>query len=149
MGLSVKYEIIPSEKGFAVDVPRRQTGGSAGFDLQACIDGPVELKPGDIRTVPSGIAVELPEGYVGFVFARSGLATRHGIALANGVGVVDSDYRGEIRIGLVNLSGEPYTVNPGDRIAQLVIMPVAAACFVRENIGETDRGSGGFGSTGR
>jgi len=149
MDLTVKYQLIPSEMGYTVDVPRHATGGSAGLDLQACIDEPVELRPGEITIIPSGIAAQLPEGYAGFLFARSGLGIKHGITMANSVGVIDSDYRGEIRMGLINLSNETYIVNPGDRVGQLVIMPVARAEFVLGEIGGTDRGSGGFGSTGR
>jgi dUTP pyrophosphatase len=149
MNLTVKYQLIPSEKGFTVDVPRHATGGSAGLDLQACMDEPVELRPGEINIIPSGIAAQLPEGYAGFLFARSGLGIKHGITMANSVGVIDSDYRGEIRMGLINLSNETYIVNPGDRVAQLVIMPVTRAEFVPGSIGGTERGSGGFGSTGR
>ena len=101
--------------------------------------------------MPTGIAVELPGAeYVALVFARSGLGIRKGITLSNGVGVIDSDYRGEISVGLVNLSGEDYLVRDGDRIAQLVILPVASARFVQaENLSETQRGEGGLGSTGR
>jgi len=149
MDLTVKFRLIPSEKGFTVDVPRHQTAGSAGLDLQACIDEPVGIGPGEIKIIPSGIAVQLPEGYAGFLFARSGLGIKRGITMANSVGVIDCDYRGEIRMGLINLSCETYVVNPGDRVAQLVIMPVARVEFVPGCIDDTDRGSGGFGSTGR
>jgi dUTP pyrophosphatase len=149
MELTVKYQLIPSEKGYTVEVPLHATGGSAGLDLRACIDEPVELRPGEIKVIPSGIAAQIPEGYAGFLFARSGLGIKHGITMANSVGVIDSDYRGEIRMGLINLSDETYTIDPGDRVAQLVIMPVARVEFVQGIIGGTDRGSGGFGSTGR
>lgn len=119
------------------------------MDLRACIDEPVVIEPGKIRSIPSGIAIELPAGYAGFVFARSGLGIKHGITLPNCVGVIDSDYRGEIRVGLINLSDTPYTIHPGDRVAQLVVMPVASPTLIEGEIGMTDRGANGFGSTGR
>ena len=132
-------------------VPARKTKGSAGLDLCACIDGPLTLAPMQKATVPSGIAVALPgENYVALVFARSGIAVRHGIALSNGVGVIDSDYRGEICIGVVNLSNESYTIAPGERIAQLVVMPVSVMPVLEvDELSQTERGEGGFGSTGR
>ncbi|NLM61880.1 MAG: dUTP diphosphatase [Clostridiales bacterium] len=147
--MQIVFKRIPTEKGYMVEPPARATGGAAGMDLRACIDEPVELQPGKLTTVPSGIAIELPEGYAAFVFARSGLGIKHGITLSNSVGVIDSDYRGEIRIGLINLSDKSYTIQPGDRIAQLVVMQVAAPVFVEGELGRTDRGDGGFGSTGR
>lgn len=131
--------------------PERATAGSAGADLRALLDEPLTVPPGGRVSVPTGIAIGLPSPEtVGLVFARSGLAVKHGLALSNGVGVIDSDYTGEIRVGLVNLSDEAYTIQPGERIAQLVIMPV---CLPRmeltDSLKETERGSGGFGSTGR
>lgn len=132
-----------------VEPPARATEGAAGMDLRACIDEPVVIEPGKIRSIPSGIAIELPAGYAGFVFARSGLGIKHGITLPNCVGVIDSDYRGEIRVGLINLSDTPYTIHPGDRVAQLVVMPVASPTLIEGEIGMTDRGANGFGSTGR
>ena len=132
-------------------VPKRATEGSAGADLYACCDDPVEIKPGSLVMIPTGIAIELPEkDLAAFLFARSGLGVKHGICLANGVGVIDSDYRGEIYVGLCNVSDKDYTVSPGERIAQMVIMPVVCAEFVQvQQLGETERGSGGFGSTGK
>ncbi len=107
------------------EVPQRATEGAAGLDLRACIDAPVTLAPGGLAMIPSGIAVSLPgSGYAAFVFARSGLGVKHGISLSNGVGVIDSDYRGEICVGLCNLGTQPYEIQPGERIAQLVVMPV-------------------------
>ena len=131
-------------------VPLRATPGSAGADIRACIDEPVVIAPGACVQIPSGFAVETPEGYAAFVFARSGLSRKHGVAPVNGVGVVDCDYRGEIIVALINHFDEPYTVTPGERIAQLVIMPVLQAEFVRAaELTDTDRGEGGFGSTGK
>ncbi len=132
-------------------VPKRATAGSAGADLYACCDEPVAIRPGSLAMIPTGIAIELPEKELAaFLFARSGLGVKHGICLANGVGVVDSDYRGEICVGLCNVSDKEYTVMPGERIAQMVIMPVVCAQFVQvQELDETERGSGGFGSTGK
>lgn len=131
-------------------MPKRATGGSAGLDLCACIDAPITLKDGETALVPTGLAIELPSAdYGAFVFARSGLAIKHGIGLLNSVGVIDSDYRGEIKVGLINQINEAYTIEPGERIAQMVIMPVSMMPVEEvDALGETDRGAGGFGSTG-
>ncbi len=131
-------------------LPTRGTVGSAGMDLYACIDEPITLKGGDKAVIPTGIAIGLdtPE-YAAFVYARSGLAIKHGIGLLNSVGVIDSDYRGEICVGVINQLKEPYTIEPFERIAQMVIQPVALPELVEvESLDETDRGAGGFGSTG-
>ncbi len=131
-------------------IPFRATPGSAGMDLYACIDEPMLIEPQKIAVIPTGIAVELesPE-YVALIYARSGLAIKHGIAPANCVGVVDSDYRGEVCVGLVNQTDEPFTVQPQDRIAQMVIAPVELPRIeVVDELGGTERGAGGFGSTG-
>lgn len=132
-------------------IPVRATDGSAGLDLCACVERSVVVPGGGHALIPTGIAVALPDSAsAAFVFARSGLAIKHGIGLLNGVGVVDSDYRGEICVGLVNLFESEYTIEPGERIAQLVILPVALPA-VREvdSLDETERGAGGFGSTGK
>ena len=132
-------------------IPFRATPGSAGMDLYACIDEPITLGGGEKAVIPTGIAIELPSAELGaFVFARSGLAIKHGIGLLNSVGVIDSDYRGEICVGLINQYEESYTIQPGERIAQLVVMPVCTAPTVEvTEIDETERGAGGFGSTGK
>ncbi len=132
-------------------IPFRATSGSAGMDLYACIDKPITLNGGEKAVIPTGIAIELPSSELcAFVFARSGLAIKHGIGLLNSVGVIDSDYRGEICVGLVNQLKEAYTVNPDERIAQLVIMPVSLAQPVEvDELSGTERGEGGFGSTGK
>lgn len=132
-------------------VPKRATEGSAGMDLYACIESAVTVQPHECVKIPTGIAVALPSAQYGaFIFARSGLSINHGLAPANCVGVVDSDYRGEVIVGLVNQFNEPYTVEPGERVAQMVIMPVslmpAEEC---DRLDETERGAGGFGSTGK
>ncbi len=132
-------------------LPQRATNGSAGADLYACIDSPVTIRPGELVKIPVGIAIELPSSdMAAFLFARSGLGVKYGICLSNGVGVVDSDYRGEICVGLCNVSDKEYTVQPEERIAQMVIMPVFAANYVEaQALGETVRGEGGFGSSGK
>lgn len=132
-------------------LPFRATEGSAGMDLYACIDSPVTLGAGEKAVIPTGIAIELPSAELAaFVFARSGLAIKHGIGLLNGVGVIDSDYRGEICVGVINQLAEPYTIAPDERIAQLVIMPVSLINSVEaQSLDDTARGEGGFGSTGK
>lgn len=132
-------------------VPKRATIGSAGADLYACIDEPVTIEPGSLAMIPTGLAIELESsGCAAFLFARSGLGVKHGITLSNGVGVVDSDYRGEVCVGLCNVSNESYTISAGERIAQMVIMPVKPAEFVvADELSDTSRGEGGFGSTGK
>ena len=131
-------------------LPKMATEGSAAADLYACIDEPVTVLPGKTVPIPTGIAVAVPKGFGAFIFARSGLGIKHGIVPSNCVGVIDSDYRGEIAVGLYNHSETEYTVNPNDRIAQMAIMPVAAANFIEaDELSETERGEGGFGSTGK
>lgn len=132
-------------------IPKRATEGSAGMDLYAVLDGEKTIDKGEILLVPTGIAIELPSShFVAYIFARSGLAIKHGITLANSVGVIDSDYRGEVCVGLVNVSNTPYTITPGERIAQLVISPVSLMPTMEvETLSDTDRGAGGFGSTGK
>lgn len=134
----------------AAVLPQVATKGSAGLDLCADIEEPVTIAPGQLVSLPTGIAVAVPQGYAGFVFARSGLAIKHGIALSNGVGVIDSDFRGEIKVGLCNLSQHEYTINPADRIAQMIVMKAEQCEIIEaESLEKTERGEGGFGSTGR
>lgn len=132
-------------------LPRYATPGAAGMDLSACLmEESVVLAPGQRALVPTGIAVAVPPQHVGLLFARSGLAVKQGIALSNGVGVIDSDYRGEVKVGLINLGSETVTIGHGERIAQLVILPVALVQPAEvEELTDTERGAGGFGSTGR
>lgn len=131
-------------------VPQRATGGSAGMDLYACIDAPIVIPARGHATVPTGIAISIPAEYAAMIYARSGLAIKHGIGLLNSVGVVDSDYRGEIKIGLVNQFDEDYEIKPFERIAQMIIEPVAFPEIVEcDTLDETVRGAGGFGSTGK
>lgn len=131
-------------------IPFRATPGSAGMDLYACLDGAVTIEPRHIELIPTGIAIELESpAYVAYVYARSGLAIKHGIAPANCVGVIDSDYRGEVCVGLINQTDEPFTISPGERIAQMVIAPVVLPDIeVVDELSDTGRGAGGFGSTG-
>lgn len=147
----LKIKAVSPKVGTDIPFPSRGTSGSAGLDLRACLDEPVIIAPRQLVRIPTGIAVALPgPEYVALVFARSGLGIKHGISLSNGVGVIDSDYRGEIQVGLTNLSDAPYTIQPGDRIAQLVVTPVVAPELeVVADLEDTERGTGGFGSTGR
>ncbi|MBQ1928931.1 MAG: dUTP diphosphatase [Acutalibacteraceae bacterium] len=121
---------------------------AAGADLYACIAESVEIAPGETKMIGTGLAMEIPEGYMGLIFARSGIASKRGLAPANKVGVVDSDYRGEFMVALHNHSNQPASVDVGERIAQLVITPYMTACFeVADELSETVRNTGGFGST--
>ena len=129
--------------------PFRATENSAGADLFALLSEDAIIKSKSQLLVSTGIAMEIPPGYGGFVFPRSSLSTKHGVSLANCVGVIDSDYRGEIKVSLINHSENDYTIRNGDRIAQLVIMPLESVSFVeKEALSDTTRGDGGFGSTG-
>ena len=129
--------------------PSYETPGSAGMDIRAWLDEPVILKPGERALIPTGLFMEFEPGYEVQLRARSGLAVKHGIGLVNGVGTIDSDYRGEIKVALINLGQEAFAVNNGERIAQMVISPVVQAEIEpSELLTETERGAGGFGSTG-
>ena len=131
-------------------LPTYGSAYSAGADLYAVCDGDIEFLPGETKFVKTGLAMEIPEGYAGLIYARSGLACKRGLAPANKVGVVDSDYRGEVMVALHNHSAQTQTVAEGERIAQLVIAPFLKADFVQtEELTDTVRGEGGFGSTGR
>lgn len=131
-------------------IPQRATTGSAGMDLCACLDEPVTLLPHEIRLIPTGLSAAPERSDVMLMIcARSGLASKHGIALANGVGIVDADYRGEICVALINQSDTAFTVTDGLRIAQLIVIPVILPDICEaDTLPETERGSGGFGSTG-
>ncbi len=131
-------------------LPSQATAGSAGFDLRACLKEPLVLEPGERALIPTGFAIALPEGCEGQVRPRSGLALREGLTLLNAPGTIDSDYRGEIAVVAINLGRQPVTIRRGDRIAQLVIAPVARARLVpAERLPSSERGGGGFGHTGR
>ncbi|PKL09502.1 MAG: dUTP diphosphatase [Spirochaetae bacterium HGW-Spirochaetae-7] len=143
--LKVRVELLAG-----ASAPAYQTEGSAGADLCARLEKPVALAPHGRAIIPTGIRIELPGGFEAQVRSRSGLAAKHGIACLNAPGTIDSDYRGEILVILVNHGDDPYLVSDGDRIAQLVIAPVTRAAFsMADDLSSSDRGSGGFGSTGR
>lgn len=123
---------------------------AAGADLYACLEAPVTVQPGETFWVSTGISLEIPQGYAGLIYARSSMGAKRGLAPANKVGVIDSDYRGEVRVVLLNHSKEPQTIAPGERVAQLVITPVFTPGFEEvQELNDTERGSGGFGSTGK
>lgn len=131
-------------------VPTYGSEFAAGADLYAAVEEAVTIEPGETKMIPTGLAFEIPAGFAGFVYARSGLASKRGLAPANKVGVIDSDYRGEVMTALYNHGKESQTVEPGERIAQMVIAPYITANFIlSENLDGTQRGEGGFGSTGR
>ncbi len=130
-------------------LPTYGSAFAAGADLYACLDAPVTIQPHETVLVPTGLSFEIPAGWAGMIHARSGLATKRHLAPANKVGVIDSDYRGEVMVSLHNHSNQPQTVEPEERIAQMVIMPyLAAEFFEAEELSDTVRGTGGFGSTG-
>ena len=131
-------------------IPVRATEGSAGYDLYACVDEPITLKAGETAIIPTGIAIGLDNpNYAAFIYPRSGIAIKHGIGLLNSVGVIDSDYRGEICVGVINQISEPYTIQPFERVAQMIIKPVELPELIEvSDLDDTSRGVGGFGSTG-
>ncbi len=131
------------------NIPTYGSEAAAGADLYACIDKPIIIKKGETVFVPTGLSMEIPEGLAGLIYSRSGLACKKGLAPANKVGVVDSDYRGEIMVALHNHSKENYELQNGERIAQMVFAPYFKGIFKEEKLSETKRGSGGFGSTGK
>ncbi len=148
----MKLQIKPlSDKiGDSIPLPYYATVGAAALDLHACIDEPAVLPAGGEALIPTGIAAAIPEGCVGVLAVRSSMGIRHGVAMSNGIGVIDSDYRGPLRVGLHNFRDTEYVVEPGDRIAQLLILPVLRPeVEVVSELSETARGAGGFGSTGR
>jgi dUTP pyrophosphatase len=147
MAVTVKARRV-GDRGPPLEPPRYETEGAAGLDLRA--DEAFALAPGERRVVPTGLALEIPPGHEGQVRPRSGLAARHGVAMVNAPGTIDSDYRGEVKVILVNLGREPVSFARGDRIAQLVVAPVARAVLeVVDDLSDSRRGAGGFGSTGQ
>lgn len=144
-----REEIIIHVSSISGQFPQYGSEGASGADLAACLDEPVDIQPGGRALVPTGLRMEIPPGYEGQVRPRSGLAARTGVTVLNTPGTIDSDYRGEIKVILANLGSETFTVNPGDRIAQMVFAPVVhARFFEQKSLQETARGEGGFGSTG-
>lgn len=149
VAIDVRFRVV-SEHFRPEYMPRYATAGAAGLDLHACLENPLTVAPAQRVRVPTGLAIQMPhQGVVGLVYARSGLAWRHGLGLPNGVGVIDSDYTGEIQVLLTNFGEEPAVIQPGDRVAQIVFAPVFVAQWAQvEELTPTERGEGGFGSTG-
>lgn len=146
--LVVRVERLPHAAG--LDLPSYATDGAAGVDLRAAVAGEIWLAPGARKVIPTGLRLAIPSGWEGQVRARSGLALRHGLALPNAPGTIDSDYRGEVGVLLANLGDRPVRIARGDRVAQLILAPVGRAAFDPvERVDDTSRGDGGFGSTGR
>lgn len=144
--MDTKIKIRLANDGY---YPDYQTSGSAGADLRAALSSPLTLSPGAYAAIPTGIFIELPQGYEAQVRPRSGLAKKYGVTVLNSPGTIDSDYRGEIQVLLINHGPEAFTIQSGDRVAQLIIAPVIRATFVKcETLSETERGTGGFGHTG-
>jgi dUTP pyrophosphatase len=146
----LQVRVLDARIGSEYPLPQYATSGSAGVDLRACIDAPLELKPGDTQLIPSGIAIHLSDpGYAAIVLPRSGLGHKHGIVLGNLVGLIDSDYQGQVFVSVWNRGRSTFTIQPGERIAQLVVVPVVQVEFeVVEEFTASDRGAGGFGSSG-
>lgn len=151
MRINIKIKTIEKDFENKFKLPSYATEGSAGIDLIACIKEETIIKPGDVKSIPTGIAIHIADSNIGgFVFPRSGLSTKYGISLINSVGVIDSDYTGEIICPIINHGKTEYILKPGDRIAQIIFMPICIADFIlTDELEETKRGSGGFGSTGR
>jgi dUTP pyrophosphatase len=147
----LEVRILDPRIGRDYPLPQYATAGSAGIDLRACVDEPLELKPGDTQLIPSGIAIHLNDpGYAAIVLPRSGLGHKHGIVLGNLVGLIDSDYQGQIFVSCWNRGQSTFTIQPGERIAQLVVVPVVQVEFeVVNEFAASERGAGGFGSSGR
>ncbi|HIJ89213.1 MAG TPA: dUTP diphosphatase [Desulfuromonadales bacterium] len=147
----IETKIINPLLGTAIPLPEYATNGAAAMDLRACLESPKTVHPGETVLIPSGIAISIRDpGLVALLVPRSGLGIKHGIVLANSVGIIDSDYQGEIGIGIVNRGADSYTIEPGERICQMLFMPVLQAdlCVVTEFCQKSERGTGGFGSTG-
>lgn len=143
-------EIVRLPHGNGLPLPSYQSAGAAGLDLHAAVHADVRLAPGDRALIPTGIAIALPAGYEAQVRPRSGLAAKNGVTVLNSPGTIDRDYRGEIGVVLINLGRDAFTIRRGDRVAQLVVAPVARCDLIEvSTLGETDRSQGGFGSTGR
>ena len=147
----LKVRVLDPRLGAEFPLPAYATAGSAGMDLRACIDAPLDLAPGATALLPTGMAIWLDDpGLAAVILPRSGLGHKHGIVLGNLVGLIDSDYQGQVFVSCWNRSSHPFTIEPGDRIAQMVILPVVQARFdVVEEFTDSNRGAGGFGSTGK
>lgn len=147
----IEMKILNDKLGKTIPLPTYATTGSAGLDLRACLDAPLTLAPSETQLIPTGIAIHVKDpGFAAHILPRSSLGHKHGIVLGNLVGLIDSDYQGELKISCWNRSQESFTIEPGDRVAQLVIVPVLQVAFdVVDEFHESDRGTGGFGSSGR
>jgi dUTP pyrophosphatase len=147
----IELKVLDPRIGPDLPLPKRATSGSAGVDLRACLDAPITLPPGACELIRTGLAIHIADpSLAALIVPRSGLGHRHGIVLGNLVGLIDSDYQGELMISCWNRGSEPFRIEPGERIAQLVIVPVVEAEFeVVESFADSDRGTGGFGHTGR
>jgi dUTP pyrophosphatase len=148
---SLKVRVVDPRLGRDFPLPAYATAGSAGLDLRACVEQPLTLGPGRAELVPTGLAIHLDDpGLAAVLLPRSGLGHKHGIVLGNLVGLIDSDYQGQVMVSVWNRAGEPFTIQPGERIAQLVVVPVVQVRLdVVESFEESSRGAGGFGSSGR
>lgn len=147
----LQLKILDPKIGTSIELPSYGTLGSAGLDLRACIDNPLTVQPGETHLIKTGIAIYIEDpSLAATIIPRSGLGHKHGIVLGNLVGLIDSDYQGELMVSCWNRGSEPFTIEQGDRIAQMIIVPVIQAEFdIVNEFAETERGSGGFGSTGR
>ena len=148
---ALKVRVLDPRIGAEFPLPAYATAGSAGLDLRACLDAPLTLAPGKAELIPTGLAIHLDDpGLAAVILPRSGLGHKHGVVLGNLVGLIDSDYQGQLMVSCWNRGREPYTVQPGERIAQLIIVPVVQVDLeVVEDFAATSRGAGGFGSSGR
>ncbi|MEG0770581.1 MAG: dUTP diphosphatase [Clostridia bacterium] len=148
--MEIKFIRLNNDNGETPKIPIRASAEAAGIDLAAFITTPIILKSFERVLVPTGLKIEIPYGYCGFLYARSSLGTKYGVSLSNGVGVIDSDFRGEIKVGLINLSNKDFLINNNDRIAQIVISKIELCSFTETNkLSQTIRNENGFGSTGK
>jgi dUTP pyrophosphatase len=147
----IQLKILDQRLGEEFPLPHYATDGSAGMDMRACVDGPLEIAPGETQLIPTGLAIHVEDtGLAAVLLPRSGLGHKHGIVLGNLVGLIDSDYQGQVFVSCWNRGDESFTINPGERIAQMVIVPVVRADFeLVDEFVTSDRGAGGFGHTGR
>jgi len=146
----IQLKILDSKIGNEIPLPEHATGGSAGVDLRACLDQPLRVKPGETHLIGTGIAIHVADpGFAAILLPRSGLGHKHGIVLGNLIGLIDSDYQGELKVSCWNRGDTEFTVKPGERICQMIIVPVVQAEYeIVEEFNESDRGAGGFGHTG-
>ena len=148
---SINYTVVDARIGDTIALPHYASEGSAGLDLRACVDASLTLKPGETTLIPTGLCIHIADpGYAGMIIPRSGLGHKHGIVLGNLIGLIDSDYQGQLFVSCWNRGNDPFDIDVGTRIAQLVIVPVVQVAFNRvDNFEQSERGAGGFGSTGQ